>query len=91
MCLACRKTTLSIAAESGGVCALFTRLFIFLVRGYQYFISPLFPPTCRYTPTCSQYAVEAVTRYGPFRGIGLALWRLLRCHPFSRGGYDPLK
>jgi len=91
MCLDCRKTTLSIAAKSGGVSALFARLFIFLVRGYQYFISPLFPPACRYTPTCSQYAVEAVTRYGPFRGIALALWRLLRCHPFARGGYDPVK
>ncbi|HEB70899.1 MAG TPA: membrane protein insertion efficiency factor YidD [Desulfobulbus sp.] len=71
--------------------ALLTRLLIFLVRGYQYVISPLFPPTCRYTPTCSQYAVEAVTRYGPFRGTVLALWRLLRCHPFARGGYDPVK
>ena len=91
MCLACRKTTLLITAEDRGVRALFTSLFILLVRGYQYVISPLFPPACRYTPTCSQYAVEAVTRYGPFRGIAMALWRLLRCHPFARGGYDPVK
>ena len=91
MCLACRKTALPIAVEDRWGSTFFTRLFVLFIRGYQYFISPLFPPTCRYTPTCSQYAVEAGTRYGPFRGIALALWRLLRWHPFARGGYDPLK
>ena len=59
-----------------------------LIRGYQRFVSPLFPPCCRYTPTCSAYAVEAITRYGPWKGGWLALRRLLRCHPFSRHDYD---
>ncbi|PID71909.1 MAG: membrane protein insertion efficiency factor YidD [Desulfobulbus propionicus] len=58
---------------------------------YQYVISPLFPPTCRFSPTCSQYAIEAVQKYGAFRGGLKSLWRILRCHPFSQGGYDPVK
>ena len=66
-------------------------LMLALIRGYQRFISPLFPPCCRYTPTCSAYAVEAITRYGPWKGGGLALRRLLRCHPFSHHDYyDPV-
>jgi hypothetical protein len=65
-------------------------LLIWLIRGYQAFISPLFPPACRFQPTCSQYALEAVTRFGPWRGGGLAMRRLLRCHPFHPGGYDPV-
>jgi len=67
------------------------RLGIGLIRFYQYWLSPLFPPTCRYTPTCSQYAVEAIRRYGLLRGGAMAVWRILRCHPFVRGGYDPVK
>ncbi len=67
------------------------RFCLLLVKGYQYIISPLFPPCCRYTPTCSEYAVEAVTRYGAVRGMWLAICRILRCHPFVRGGYDPVK
>ncbi|HIU71657.1 MAG TPA: membrane protein insertion efficiency factor YidD [Candidatus Galloscillospira excrementipullorum] len=66
-------------------------LMLALIRGYQRFISPLFPPCCRYTPTCSAYAVEAITRYGPWKGGWLALRRLLRCHPFSHHDYyDPV-
>ena len=61
-----------------------------LLRGYKWMISPSFPPACRYVPTCSEYAMEAVERYGAFRGGLLALGRLLRCHPFVRGGYDPV-
>ena len=61
-----------------------------LLRGYKWAISPLFPPACRYVPTCSEYAMEAVERYGAFRGGWMALARLLRCHPFVRGGYDPV-
>ena len=66
-------------------------LMLALIRGYQRFISLLFPPCCRYTPTCSAYAVEAITRYGPWKGGWLALRRLLRCHPFSHHDYyDPV-
>lgn len=65
--------------------------FLLLIKGYQYCISPLFPPCCRYVPTCSEYAAEAVARYGAVRGIRLAVCRILRCHPFAAGGYDPVK
>jgi len=61
-----------------------------LVRFYQLFISPMIPPSCRFTPTCSQYAIEAIELHGPWRGSCLAVWRLLRCHPFTRGGFDPV-
>ena len=61
-----------------------------LLRAYKWALSPLLPPACRYVPTCSEYAVEAVDRYGVLRGGGMALWRVLRCHPFVRGGYDPV-
>ncbi len=63
---------------------------VFLIRIYQYTISPLFPPSCRYVPTCSQYAVEAITKYGILKGLYLAVRRILRCHPFHPGGYDPV-
>jgi putative membrane protein insertion efficiency factor len=61
-----------------------------MLRAYKWAISPLFPPACRYVPTCSEYAMEAVERYGVVRGGVMALTRLLRCHPFVRGGYDPV-
>ncbi len=61
-----------------------------LLRGYRWAISPMFLPACRYVPTCSQYAMEAVDRYGVMRGILMAIWRVLRCHPFAKGGYDPV-
>ncbi|HEY6767966.1 MAG TPA: membrane protein insertion efficiency factor YidD [Candidatus Sulfotelmatobacter sp.] len=61
-----------------------------VLRGYKWAISPLFPPSCRYIPTCSEYAAEAVERYGAARGIWMAIGRLLRCHPFAGGGYDPV-
>ncbi|MBV5317118.1 MAG: membrane protein insertion efficiency factor YidD [Desulfobulbaceae bacterium] len=67
------------------------RCLILLFKGYQCFISPLFPPACRFVPSCSQYAIEAVEKHGAIRGVLLALWRILRCHPFCRGGYDPVK
>ena len=57
---------------------------------YRYCISPLKAPTCRFTPTCSQYAVEAVCKHGPFKGIWLAIKRILRCHPWGGQGYDPV-
>ncbi|MBE9125317.1 MULTISPECIES: membrane protein insertion efficiency factor YidD [unclassified Coleofasciculus] len=65
-------------------------LLILLIRGYRAFISPLFPPTCRFHPTCSTYALQAIERFGLCRGSWLALRRILRCHPFHSGGYDPV-
>jgi len=61
-----------------------------LLRAYKWAISPLFPPACRYVPTCSEYVMEAVERYGVLRGGWMAFARILRCHPFARGGYDPV-
>lgn len=58
---------------------------------YRSFISPLFGPRCRFYPSCSQYALEAVRKYGAIRGSCLAIWRLLRCNPFNLGGYDPVR
>jgi putative membrane protein insertion efficiency factor len=66
------------------------RLLVVLVRGYQLAISPLLPPACRYTPTCSQYAIDALRQHGAMKGSWLALRRLGRCHPFRPGGYDPV-
>ncbi|MEZ4699692.1 MAG: membrane protein insertion efficiency factor YidD [Rhodothermales bacterium] len=62
---------------------------IALVRGYQLFISPLFPPVCRYQPTCSQYSILALRKYGVFKGLILTAYRLGRCHPWGGEGYDP--
>jgi len=61
-----------------------------VIRGYQLLLSPLLPPSCRFTPSCSQYALEAVTRHGALRGSWLAARRLARCHPFHPGGFDPV-
>ncbi|MBR2715814.1 MAG: membrane protein insertion efficiency factor YidD [Ruminococcus sp.] len=68
------------------------KIFISLIRFYQCKISPLMGKgKCKFYPTCSQYAIEAISEYGAFKGTFLALWRILRCNPFSRGGYDPVK
>ncbi|MCZ6678696.1 MAG: membrane protein insertion efficiency factor YidD [Candidatus Poribacteria bacterium] len=66
-------------------------LLIYIVHGYRKLISPLFPPNCRFYPTCSQYALEAIAKYGALRGCWLILLRLSKCHPYHPGGYDPLK
>ena len=63
---------------------------IFLIGIYRKYIYPLKPPSCRFTPTCSAYAIEAFQKRGFFVGLGLTVWRILRCNPFSRGGYDPV-
>jgi len=60
------------------------------LRAYKWMVSPWLPPACRYLPTCSEYAMEAVERYGALRGGYMAVWRLLRCHPLGKGGYDPV-
>ena len=66
------------------------KVFLFLIGVYRRYISPLKSPCCRYIPTCSEYAMIAVERYGAARGGWLALKRILRCHPFHEGGYDPV-
>ena len=67
------------------------RLFLALIRFYQKYISAYTRPHCRFTPTCSAYAYEAITKYGALKGGWLAFKRLLRCNPFSKGGYDPVR
>ena len=68
----------------------FSWLLILPIRFYQKFISPLFPPVCRFTPTCSAYAVQALKKHGPIKGLLLAIWRILRCNPWGGSGYDPV-
>ncbi len=66
------------------------RVLIAILRFYKRHISPLLPNACIYTPTCSEYAMEAIEKHGVFKGTGLAIWRVLRCNPFHEGGYDPV-
>jgi uncharacterized protein len=66
-------------------------LFLNLLRIYKALLSPFLPPACRFTPTCSTYAMEAVEKYGAFRGTWLGFKRILRCQPFCKGGYDPVQ
>lgn len=66
------------------------RIALWLLELYKKLISPLLPASCRYVPSCSEYAQEAIARHGFFRGTILGAWRIFRCHPFSRGGYDPV-
>lgn len=64
--------------------------FLWLIRGYQKFISPMLPPSCRFHPTCSEYGYEAIQKHGLVKGGGLAIWRVLRCNPWGKGGLDPV-
>jgi len=66
-------------------------MLIGLVKNYQKYISPMKPPSCRFYPTCSQYTIEVVSKYGIIKGISMALRRIIKCHPFNPGGYDPVK
>jgi putative membrane protein insertion efficiency factor len=77
------------SAEKGKIIEM-KYVLIYLIKGYQLFISPWFLPACRYYPTCSAYFVEALMKYGFFRGSFLGIKRILRCHPFHPGGYDPV-
>ena len=69
---------------------LLTALLLLPIRFYRAYISPLKPPSCRFTPTCSQYAMEAILKHGPFKGFYLSVRRILRCHPWGGHGYDPV-
>lgn len=69
---------------------LLTQLFLLPVYFYRYCISPFIPASCRYTPTCSKYAIQALQKYGPFKGSWFAIKRILRCHPWGGSGYDPV-
>jgi len=67
------------------------KIAVFIIRLYQRFISPFLPPSCRFQPTCSEYSAQAILEYGFFKGTLLGIYRILRCNPFSRGGYDPVR
>jgi putative membrane protein insertion efficiency factor len=64
--------------------------FLWLIRGYQKFISPILPPSCRFEPSCSHYGYEAINKHGIIKGGYLTIWRLLRCNPWGKGGHDPV-
>ena len=66
-------------------------VFIYIIKFYKKFISPMFAPSCRFYPTCSTYAIQSFTKYGVIKGGAKAAWRILRCNPYNKGGYDPLK
>ena len=85
---------MKIVDEIGRLCRAVMRglgwLLIQPIRFYQRYISPLTPPTCRFTPSCSNYAIQAIRKHGPFKGLALAVWRILRCNPWGGSGYDPV-
>lgn len=67
-----------------------SKILLIPIYFYKYSISPMLPPACRYTPTCSEYAIQAIKKYGPFKGVWLATKRICRCHPWGGHGYDPV-
>ena len=68
-----------------------SKLLVGLIQIYRRFLSPMLPPTCRYEPSCSLYTVQAIEKYGALRGLFMGIRRVLRCHPFARGGFDPVR
>ncbi|MBI5890512.1 MAG: membrane protein insertion efficiency factor YidD [Nitrosomonadales bacterium] len=66
------------------------KILLLLVRGYQLLIRPVLPPSCRFSPSCSQYSIEAITKYGALKGLWLTIRRVIRCNPWNPGGYDPV-
>lgn len=66
------------------------KILIILIKFYKFALSPIFPPSCRFYPTCSQYSIEAIEKFGSIKGAYLALKRIFRCNPFFKGGYDPV-
>ncbi|MDQ7816499.1 MAG: membrane protein insertion efficiency factor YidD [Melioribacteraceae bacterium] len=66
-------------------------IFIYVIKLYQKFISPMFPSSCRFYPTCSEYAVQSIKKHGALKGGVKSVWRILRCNPFNKGGYDPVE
>lgn len=93
MCLVCAISPMNHSGRTEGAALLLAprRVLLWLIGLYRRYVSPYSPPSCRFTPTCSRYAVDALRRYGALRGSWLALWRILRCNPIHRGGYDPLR
>ncbi|MCL6088255.1 MAG: membrane protein insertion efficiency factor YidD [Actinobacteria bacterium] len=67
------------------------KVLIYLIKGYKKIISPHLPPSCRFYPTCSEYAIQALIKYGIIKGTIKAVYRILRCNPFNKGGYDPVR
>lgn len=67
------------------------RVSIWLIQIYRSYVSPMLPPTCRYTPSCSLYTLQAIEKYGVMKGVFMGVLRVLRCHPFARGGFDPVR
>ena len=92
ICRSRRKSTETYPADcrKTGMKKLLTYLLLFPIYFYRNCISPFTPPSCRFTPTCSQYAIEALKKHGPFKGMYLTIRRLLRCHPWGGSGYDPV-
>jgi putative membrane protein insertion efficiency factor len=80
----------SLEAPGGGLAAGIGWAMRALIRAYQLLLAPVLPPSCRYHPSCSHYAAEAIDRHGPWRGLGLAIHRLVRCQPWGGSGYDPV-
>jgi hypothetical protein len=67
------------------------KVFILVIKLYKKIISPLLPPSCRFYPTCSEYSIQALEKYGVIKGAAKSVWRVLRCNPFNKGGYDPVE